>query len=209
VLVDESHALAETRTASAAAGLPPHHVAANQGKLLMLLAQAVGARRVLELGTLGGYSTTWIAQALPEDGHLVTLEANPGYARLARRNIAEAGFSQRVHVRTGPALKTLERLAAAGEGPFDIIFLDADKAENPSYLPWLLELSRPGTLMIADNVVRGGTSVEAENVDPRVRGTRSFFDHVAREPRLTSTAVQTVGSKGYDGFLLALVVEGP
>jgi predicted O-methyltransferase YrrM len=209
VLVNESPALAATRAASSAAGLPAHHVAANQGKLLMLLAQAAGARSVLELGTLGGYSTIWIARALPEDGHLVTLEADPEYARLARRNIAEAGLAQLVNVRSGPALKTLEQLASAGAGPFDMIFLDADKAENASYLPWLLELSRPGTLMIADNIVRGGAIVEVESADPRVQGIRAFFDLVAREPRLLATAVQTVGSKGYDGFFLALVVEAP
>jgi len=178
-------------------------VSANQGKLLQLLAQAIGARWVLEIGTLAGYSTIWLARALPPGGRLVTLEADPGSAEVARSNIAEAGLSDIVELRVGAALESLPRL----RGPFDLIFLDADKAENLEYLVHALELSRPGTLIVADNVVRGGAVIDVDSDDGRVLGVRRFFDLLNEEPRLTATAIQTVGSKGWDGFALALVGE--
>ena len=181
--------------------VPPHGVSALQGKLLHLLARVAGARRILELGTLAGYSTIWLARALPEGGRLVTLEADAGYAVIARDNLARAGVAERVEVIVGPALETLPRL---GREPFDLIFLDADKRPNPDYLEWALGLSRPGTLIVADNVVRGGAVIDGGD-DPSVRGVRRFAELVAAEPRLAATAIQTVGDKGYDGFLLALV----
>ena len=175
--------------------LPPHGVSAPQGALLELLARLAGARAILEIGTLAGYSTAWLARALPPDGRLVTLEADPAYAEVARRNLA--GLP--VEVVVGPALETLPGV----RGPFDLVFIDADKRSNPEYLQWALQLSRPGTLIVADNVVRGGDVLDG--ADPSSRGVRAFFDAVATEPRLRATAIQTVGSKGYDGFALALV----
>ena len=180
-------------------------VAPNQGKLLQLLARAVGARRMLEVGTLAGYSTIWLARALPPDGRLVTLEADPRAAAVARSNIELAGLANMVELRLGPALDSLPQLT----GPFDLIFLDADKAENPEYLAHALGLSRAGTLIVADNVVRGGAVVDATSGDPRVQGVRRFFDLLAAEPRVTATAIQTVGSKGWDGVALALVLGDP
>jgi predicted O-methyltransferase YrrM len=177
--------------------LPPHDVSAAQGALLELLARIVGARAILEIGTLAGYSTVWLARALPPGGRLVTLEAEPRYAEVARRNLA--GLP--VDVIVGPALETLPGL----EGPFDLVFIDADKRSNADYVRWALRLSRPGTLIVADNVVRGGALVDGSSADPSVRGVRAFFDAVAAEPRLRATAIQTVGGKGYDGFALALV----
>jgi predicted O-methyltransferase YrrM len=177
--------------------LPPHDVSAPQGALLELLARLTGARSILEIGTLAGYSTAWLARALPPDGRLVTLEADPAAVALARRNLA--GLP--VEVIAGPALETLPGL----EGPFDLVFIDADKRSNAEYLQWALRLSRPGTLIVADNVVRGGAVADGSSADPSVRGVRAFFDAVAAEPRLRATAIQTVGSKGYDGFALALV----
>jgi predicted O-methyltransferase YrrM len=177
--------------------LPPHDVSPPQGALLELLARLVGARSILEIGTLAGYSTLWLARALPPGGRLVTLEADPRYAEVARRNLA--GLP--VEVVVGPALETLRGLT----GPFDLVFIDADKRSNAEYLRWGLRLSRPGTLIVADNVVRGGEVVDGSNADPSVRGVRAFFDAVAAEPRLRATAIQTVGGKGYDGFALALV----
>jgi len=176
-------------------GLPPHGVSPPQGALLELLARAAGARAILEIGTLAGYSTAWLARALPPDGRLVTLEADPAYAEVARRNLA--GLP--VEVVVGPALETLPGV----RGPFDLVFIDADKRSNPDYLQWALRLSRPGTLIVADNVVRGGDVLDG--ADPSARGVRAFFDALAAEPRVRATAVQTVGSKGYDGFALALV----
>jgi predicted O-methyltransferase YrrM len=191
--------------ASDAAGLPPINVAPNQGKLLELLARLRGARTILELGTLGGYSTIWLGRTLIPDGRMVTLEAQPRHAEVARANLARAGLADIVEVRVGPALETLPKLAADGVGPFDLIFLDADKVSYPEYLTWSLRLSRPGTLIIADNVVRGGTVTDARSRDESVRGLRRFTDMLAAEPRVTATAIQTVGSKGYDGFALAIV----
>ncbi|MFF1925517.1 O-methyltransferase [Streptomyces sp. NPDC058221] len=191
--------------ASDRAGLPAIQVAANQGKLLNLLARLQGARTVLEIGTLGGYSTIWLARALPGGGRLVTLEADPGSAEVARRNIERAGLSEVVEIRVGPALDTLPELAAQGYGPFDVVFIDADKPSNPDYLAWSLKLTRPGSLIVADNVVRDGEVVDGASEDPKVRGVRRFTELVAAEPTLTATALQTVGSKGYDGLLMALV----
>ncbi|CAM5545581.1 O-methyltransferase [Streptomyces tanashiensis] len=193
---------------STAAGLPEIAVAPNQGKLLHLLARTQGARTVLEIGTLGGYSTIWLARALPADGRLITLEYDPAHADVARANIARAGLDKIVEVRTGAALDTLPRLEAEGAGPFDLVFIDADKVNNPRYVEWALKLSRPGTLIIVDNVVRNGRVATAHPDDPAITGTREMFDLVAREPRLDATAVQTVGTKGYDGLLLARVVDG-
>jgi predicted O-methyltransferase YrrM len=191
--------------ASAAAGLPPINVAPNQGKLLLLLARVVGARTILEIGTLGGYSTIWLARALPADGRLITLETDPRHAEIARANIARAGLAHVVELRLGPALETLPRLAAEGRGPFDLIFIDADKPSYPEYLRWAIELSHRGSLIIADNVVRDGAVVDEASGDPRVQGVRRFNALLAGEPRVSATVVQTVGSKGYDGFAIALV----
>jgi predicted O-methyltransferase YrrM len=193
--------------ASAAAGLPAGHVAPNQGKLLQLLALLAGARMILEIGTLGGYSTIWLARALPAGGRLVTLEANPTYAEIAWANIVRAGLANVVDVRVGPALDTLPQLSREGTGPFDVIFIDADKPHNPEYLDWALRLSHRGSLIIADNVVRDGAVIDAANSDPKVQGMRRFFELFAVESRLCATALQTVGSKGYDGFALALVIS--
>ncbi|MEA2472083.1 MAG: hypothetical protein QOE38_3082 [Thermoleophilaceae bacterium] len=182
-------------------GLPPHEVTPTQGRLLELLTRAVRARSVLELGTLGGYSTIWLARGLVEGGRLVTLEANADYAAIARANLERAGVADGVEVRVGPALETLPSL----QGPFDLIFIDADKKSNPDYLREALRLSRPGTLIVADNVVRGGAVADGDSEDPSVRGVRRFLELVASEPRLSATAIQTVGTKGHDGFMLALV----
>jgi len=189
---------------NARAGLPAHDVAPNQGKLLALFAQMVGAKRILEIGTLGAYSTVWRARALPEGGEVVTLEADQHHAQVARQNIELAGLQSRIKLHQGPALDTLPALIDSG--PFDMIFIDADKPNNPHYLQWALKLSRPGTLIIGDNVVRDGEVVNPASDDDRVQGVRSFFDLIAEEPRLSATALQTVGSKGWDGFLLARVL---
>ncbi|MEV7709601.1 O-methyltransferase [Streptomyces sp. NPDC088270] len=190
---------------SDAAGLPAIQVAANQGKLLNLLARLQGARTVLEIGTLGGYSTIWLARALPEGGRVVTLEADPAYAEVARANIERAGLADVVEIRVGRALDTLPELAAEGHGPFDVVFIDADKPSNPDYLAWSLKLTRPGSLIVADNVVRDGEVVDATSEDPKVQGVRRFTELVAAEPTLAATALQTVGGKGYDGLMMALV----
>jgi len=201
LLVPPDPALEAALAASAAAGLPPMQVSPSQGKLLMLLARLHGARRILEIGTLGGYSTIWLARALPEGGRVVTLEADPRYAEVARANVARAGLSDVVEVRVGPALATLAGL----DGPFDFVFIDADKANNPPYLEWSLKLSRPGSVIVADNVVRRGEVVDPASANPSVQGIRRFTELLAADPRVTATAIQTVGEKGYDGFALALV----
>ncbi|MEX1140699.1 MAG: O-methyltransferase [Thermoleophilaceae bacterium] len=193
--------------ANAAAGLPPHDVSAMQGKLLFLLARLAGARSVLEVGTLGGYSTIWLARALPANGRLVTLEIDPAYAAVAVDNVRRAGLAERLEVRVGPALDTLGALIGEGAGPFDLIFIDADKPNNPGYLRGALELSRPGTAIVADNVVREGAVVEVDSDDPRVQGVRAFHELLAADPRIDATTIQTVGAKGYDGFTLALVTD--
>jgi predicted O-methyltransferase YrrM len=186
---------------SRAAGLPDISVTAAQGKLLHILARAQNARAILEIGTLGGYSTIWLAKALPDAGRLTTLEANAKHAEVARMNIARAGLSDKVEVREGPALGTLAQL----KGPFDLIFIDADKPSYPEYLSWSLKLSRRGTLIVADNVVLRGDVFKEPSDDPRVHGMRRFLEHLASEPRVSATVIQTVGGKGYDGFAIALV----
>jgi len=197
--------LAQALRDSEAAGLPAHQVAPNQGALLQLLARLQGARRILEIGTLGGYSTIWLARALPTGGRLVTLEANPACAEVARINIARAGLANRVEIRIGRAADSLPQLATDGAGPFDFIFIDADKPSNPLYLDWALRLSRPGTAIVGDNVVRNGAVADPASTDANVLGVRRFFELMAAHPRLSATAVQTVGSKGWDGFSLAIV----
>jgi predicted O-methyltransferase YrrM len=204
-LISPDQHMDETLDANACAGLPPIDVAPNQGKLLHLIARIQGARRILEIGTLGGYSTIWLARALPADGRLITLELDPRHAAVAANNIGRAGLTQLVDIRIGPALESLEKLAGEGLGPFDLIFLDADKPNNPHYLDWAIKLSRPGTVIIGDNVIRDGAIVEENHPDPRVVGTRSFLDKLGSDPRLDATAIQTVGSKGYDGFAIAVV----
>jgi predicted O-methyltransferase YrrM len=207
LLVEEDEALRAAGEGSEAAGLPPHQVAPNQGKLLHLIARIHGARTILEIGTLGGYSTLWLARALPEGGRLVTLEADAGHAEVAAANIAKAGLEGVVDLRAGKAQATLPKLADEMEEPFDLVFIDADKPSNPEYLDWALRLTRSGSVIVADNVVRDGAVTDAQSEDPRVRGVRRFTELVAQHPRLTATAVQTVGEKGYDGFLLALVTD--
>ncbi|MET8896816.1 O-methyltransferase [Streptomyces albogriseolus] len=203
---DPDEALAAALRDSDAAGLPPIAVSPLQGKLLQLLAQLQGARRVLEIGTLGGYSTIWLGRALPADGRLVTLEYDPRHAEVAVRNIARAGLAGRVEVRVGPALESLPRLADERPPPFDLVFIDADKANNPHYVEWALRLTAAGSLIVLDNVVRGGRVADPENTDPDVVGTRAALDLFGSHPRLDATAVQTVGAKDYDGFALARVV---
>lgn len=210
LFVGSDPALEEALRASAAAGLPAIQVSPNQGKLLMLLAQVQQARAILEIGTLGGYSTIWLAKALPPGGNirggrLVTLEVDPAYAALAEKNVARAGFADVVEVRVGAALETLARLAAENRGPFDLIFIDADKPNYAEYFEWSLRLARRGSLIIADNVVRKGAVVDAASGDASVRGVRRFNELVAGERRVSATAIQTVGSKGHDGFAIALV----
>ncbi|MBV1935034.1 O-methyltransferase [Streptomyces sp. NPDC060006] len=191
---------------SDAAGLPPINVAPPQGKLLHLLAAVQGATRILEIGTLGGYSTIWLARALPQDGRLITLEYSGHHAEVARRNLARAGLDKITEVRVGPALDSLAKLAEEQSAPFDLVFIDADKVNNPHYVEWSLKLSRPGGLIILDNVVRGGAVTDATSDDPSVRGTREALELFAGHPRLSATAIQTVGAKGYDGFALARVL---
>ena len=191
---------------SAAAGLPSISVSPNQGKLLHLLARVQGARSILEIGTLGGYSTIWLARALPEGGRLVTLEVDPKHAEVALANLARAGLAAVVDLRLGPALETLPRLAAEGIGAFDFVFIDADKVSTPDYFAWALKLTRPGSVIIVDNVVRKGAVVDESSDDPSVRGVRRLYEMLAKEPRVSATAIQTVGTKGYDGFALALVI---
>lgn len=188
-----------------AAKLPGIDVAPNEGKFLYLMARLVGARKILEIGTLGGYSTIWMARALPEGGKLVTLEAVPKHADVARNNIARAGLSAVVDLRVAKALDTLPQLERENAGPFDLIFIDADKENNPEYLKWALRFSRQGTLIIVDNVVRDGAVVDEKSPDADIQGTRRMFSMLSAETRLTATALQTVGRKGYDGFVIALV----
>ncbi|MEH2055278.1 MAG: O-methyltransferase [Nostoc sp.] len=207
LLVPSDPVLDAALDTSAAAGLPPQNVSPNQGKLLFLLAQIQGARTILEIGTLGGYSTIWLARALPSDGRLIALEADPKHAEVAVANIARAGLADIVELRLGRALSTLEQLASDGSGPFDLIFIDADKPSNPDYLAWALKLSRRGSLIIADNVVRDGAVVNPASDDPSVQGVRRFNELLAAQGRVSATAIQTVGSKGYDGFVLALVTD--
>ncbi|HEB3529835.1 O-methyltransferase [Burkholderia cenocepacia] len=204
-LVPSDAVLDAALAASDAAGLPAINVAPNQGKLLQLLATIRGARRILEVGTLGGYSTIWLARALPPGGSLVTLELNPAHAKVATENIARAGFAQVVSVVVGSAKDSLARLIDAGEAPFDFVFIDADKDNNAVYLDVALKLSRPGTVIVVDNVVRNGRVADPDNREPDVVGVREGFARLAAEPALMTTAVQTVGQKGWDGFSISIV----
>jgi predicted O-methyltransferase YrrM len=201
LLVGRDDALDRALTDSDAAGLPSIAVAPNQGKLLHILARAIQARDILEIGTLGGYSTIWLARALAPGGRLVTLEADPKHAEVARANLGRAGLAGSVEIRIGPALATLPSLA----GPFDLVFIDADKENNPEYFGWAVRLTRPGGLIVVDNVIRGGAVIDADNDDSRVQGTRRFHEVLAAEPKVLATAIQTVGSKGHDGLAIALV----
>ena len=204
-LVHEDAALAAALAANAAAGLPAIDVSAAQGKFLNLMVRITGARRVLELGTLGGYSTIWMARALPANGQLVTLEFDPHHAEVARANVDRAGVGGKVTIHVGAAAATLPVIAAAKPEPFDFIFIDADKPNNPVYLDWAIKLSRPGTVIILDNVIRDGKVLEPGNPDPRIIGTRAAYDMIGAHPRLDATALQTVGSKGWDGFSIMVV----
>jgi predicted O-methyltransferase YrrM len=190
---------------SAAAGLPSIQVSPLQGKFLHLLARIQCARRILEVGTLGGYSTIWLARALPPDGHLLSLELNPKHAEVARANLVRAGVDRLVEVRVGPALDSLAKLRAEGSDPFDFVFLDADKVNNGAYFDWAVRLGRPGTVIVVDNVVRKGEVARADSNDPNVEGVRRMNVQIAANPRVRATTIQTVGSKGYDGFTLAIV----
>lgn len=200
-LLGPDEALAATLTANATAGLPDIDVSVAQGRMLHLFARMTGAKAILEVGTLGGYSAIELARALPPEGRLVTLEIDPHHAAVARDNIARAGLAERVEVLAGPAAETLSTL----DGPFDLVFIDADKPSNVTYLREALRLARPGTTIVVDNVVREGGVLDAASTDDRIRGTRALFEAIHAESRLTATAIQTVGSKKWDGFVLAVV----
>ena len=208
LLVPSGPALEAALQAASAAGLPPIQVSPVQGKLLHLLAQACGARQILEIGTLGGYSTIWLARALPAGGRVITLEADPKHAELSRANFAHAGLASVIELRLGPALVTLPKLASEGRGPFDLIFIDANKSNMPEYFDWALKLSHPGSVIIADNVIRNGAVLDAASGDADIQGVRRFNERLAAEKRVSATEIQTVGSKGYDGFALAVVNSG-
>ena len=209
-LVASDLALDFARQTSEAAGLPQIAVTPSQGKLLHLLARSVGAVNILEIGTLGAYSTIWLARALPDGGRLVTLEADPTHAEVARSNIANAELADRVELREGAALETLPELAAEGLAAFDFIFIDADKENNANYFEWALKLSRPGSMIFIDNVIREGAVADEASDDPMVLGVRRLNEALTKEPRVVATTIQTVGAKGYDGFTLALVLpNGP
>ncbi len=207
-LVEEDAYLVAARQSARHAGFPSHEVTPNQGKLLALLAEMVGARRVLEIGTLAGYSTIWLARAVGPEGHVTTLEVDPDHAALARRNFARAEVDRRVTLLEGPAAVSLEHLVAQQVDPYDLVFIDADKPGNPEYLRLSLQLSRPGTVIVGDNVVRDGEVVDPAAADPRVQGVRTFLHDIATSPRLDGTAIQTVGAKGWDGFSIAIVRAG-
>ena len=209
LLAPSDPALDAALQATADAGMPQINVAPNQGKLLHILALAQGARAILEIGTLGGYSTIWLARALPAGGRLITLEADPKHAAVARANIARAGLADVVEVRLGPALELLPRLAAEERGPFDLVFIDADKANTAAYFAWALKLARRGSLIITDNVVRNGAVIDAGSTDASVQGVRRLHEAMAAEPRVSATTIQTVGSKGYDGLAIAVVTAEP
>jgi predicted O-methyltransferase YrrM len=206
-IVEEDEGLRGAVEAAEAAGLPAIQVSPPQGKLLQLLVRLVGAKRILEFGTLGGYSAILMAQALPEEGRLITLEAKPEYAEVARQSIERAGVGERVEVRVGPALEELVVLEQEGVDPFDLVFIDADKVNTPHYFRWALDHARPGGLIVADNVVRNGTLAEAHNPDDAVKAQRTLHEMLRDEPRASATTIQTVGVKGYDGLLIALVEE--
>ena len=204
-LVPQEAMFAQTLAASEAAGLPAINVSAAQGRMLELFARMVHARRILEIGTLGGYSTLWLARGLAPEGRLVTLEADPHHAEVAAANFARSGLSACIDLRVGRAIDTLPGVQADDVGPFDLIFIDADKPNNPGYLDWAIRLARPGTVIILDNVVRDGRVVDPNSRDPSIVGTRAAFDLLKSNPRIDSTALQTVGAKGWDGFVLGVV----
>ena len=206
LVVQPEAALGAALIASTAAGLPSIAVSAPQGKLLMLLAKMIQARDILEIGTLGGYSTIWMARALAKGGRLVTLESNPAHAEVARSNVAHAGLGQVVEVIVGPAIETLPALVESRRGPFDLIFIDADKPGIPEYFAWSLKLARRGSAIVVDNVVRDGALIDSASADANVQGVRRFHEMIAAEPRVSCTTIQTVGSKGYDGFTVAVVL---
>jgi predicted O-methyltransferase YrrM len=207
-LVASDEALDGAQRAAKEAGLPPISVSAAQGKLLQVLVQLHNAKKVLEIGTLGGYSAIWMARALPEDGRLISLEIDPKHAEVAEASLARAGVGHKVEIRIGAAIDTLPKLADEGVGPFDLVFIDADKASNADYFSWAVKLSRKGTMIIVDNVVRNGGVLDAASDNPDITGTRRMFDTVAAEGRVNATAIQTVGSKGYDGFVIGVVDPG-
>lgn len=208
LFVGPDPALDAALAASAAAGLPDIQVSVPAGKLLHLVARAIGARSVLEIGTLGGYSTIWMARAVPPGGRVITLEMSPTHAAVARANIARAGLADVVDVRLGRALDSLPQLAVEGAGPFDFVFIDADKPNIAEYFTWAIRLSRPGGVIVVDNVVRNGAVIDAASDDASVQGVRRFNALAAANPRVSTTAIQTVGSKGYDGFSLSVVLAG-
>jgi predicted O-methyltransferase YrrM len=205
LLVSPDAALDDAIAATAAAGMPPIAVSAPQGKFLALLVQIRGARRILEIGTLGGYSTIWMARALPADGRMVSLEVDPKHVEVAQANLEKAGVASSVEIRLGAALDTLPKLAEEGAGPFDLVFIDADKAHIPEYFDWSVKLSRPGTIIVVDNVVRNGALLDRSGEKPDVVGVRRLHEQLATDDRVSATTIQTVGSKGYDGFTLAVV----
>lgn len=209
MLIPSDAALDAALETSTAAGLPSIQVSPSQGKLLHLLVRLQGARKILEIGTLGGYSTIWMARALPSGGRLLTLEADVRHAAVARANFARAGLAGVIELRLGPALDTLPQLAAVGLGPFDLIFIDANKSTMAEYFEWSLKLSRRGSVIIADNVIRQGGVIEAHSADPDVLGVRRFNECLAAQSLVSATEIQTVGSKGYDGFALAVVLDDP
>jgi predicted O-methyltransferase YrrM len=207
--LEDDPALEGALAASEAAGMPPIQVAPLQGKLLMMLAAAMDARKILEIGTLGGYSTIWLARGLAEGGKLITLDVNPDYAEVARGNVANAGLADRVELRVGKALDLLPQLHDEGAGPFDLVFIDADKPNTPDYFDWAVKLAHKGTLIVVDNVVREGAILAAQSENPHVKGLRGFYARVAQNPRVTATAFQTVGNKGHDGLAIVLVTAEP
>ena len=205
-LVPSDKALDASLEASRAAGLPPIQVSPPQGKLLHLMARMHGARTILEIGTLGGYSAIWLARALPHDGRLTTLEIEPKHAQVARANIARAGLAGKVEIRVGRAIDSLKALHAEKRGPFDFVFIDADKPSTLDYYEWAVKLSRPGSVIVVDNVVREGAVVDEKSPDPNVQGIRRLFAAMSHDSRVSATAIQTVGGKSYDGFVVALVL---
>jgi predicted O-methyltransferase YrrM len=206
-LIPHDSTLDDALAVAAAANLPAIQVSSMQGKLLHLLSRIMGARKILEIGTLGGYSTIWMARALPEGGRIITLEADPNHAEVARRNFARAGVENKVELRLGKALDTLPRVAADGHGPFDLFFIDANKSNMPEYFEWSLKLARTGSVIIADNVVREGAVLDAKSKDDDIQGIRRFLEMVGKEKRVSGTALQTVSTKNYDGFALVLVTS--
>jgi len=202
-------ALEATLAASEAAGMPPIHVDPRQGKLLMMLAASLGAQRILEVGTLGGYSTIWLARGLADGGRVITLDMSPEFAEVARKNFETAGLADRIEVRVGTALDTLAALHAEDAGPFDLVFIDADKPNTPAYFDWAVKLARQGTLIVVDNVVREGAILAAQSDSKHVKGLRDFFARAAANPKVTATAIQTVGDKGHDGLAIVRVTEAP